>query len=115
MPAAGFVMFLQRASTKNHSPSVRCSPSMRAPMRARSVLLFLISFSLTLPLRAQEDIEVPAGFLVDTVCDEIDAAVSMALARDGRVFVCEQMGAVRVVKNGALLAEPFVRLRLNQR
>ncbi|HZJ17270.1 MAG TPA: PQQ-dependent sugar dehydrogenase [Chthoniobacteraceae bacterium] len=82
-------------------------------MPARFVLFFLISLCLTLPLRAQEEVEVPARFLVDTVCDEIDAAVSMALARDGRVFVCEQTGAVRIVKNGALLAEPFVRLAVD--
>lgn len=86
---------------------------MHAPMHARTVLFFLISVCLTLPLRAQEDIEVPPRFLVDTVCDEIDAAVSMALAQDGRVFVCEQMGTVRIVKNGALLAEPFARLAVD--
>ena len=84
---------------------------MHAPMPSRfTLIILLITLCPTLPSRAQDDIEVPPGFLVDTVCDEIDAAVSMALARDGRVFVCEQMGAVRVVKNGALLAEPFVRL-----
>jgi glucose/arabinose dehydrogenase len=32
----------------------------------------------------------------------------MAIAPDGRVFVCEQGGRVRVIKNGKLLARPFV-------
>ena len=86
---------------------------MHTPMHIPIVLFSLMSLCLTLPLRAQGDVEVPPRFLVDTVCDEIDAAVSMALARDGRVFVCEQMGAVRIVKNGALLAEPFVRLAVD--
>ena len=58
-------------------------------------------------------IEVPAGFSVETVCDGIDGAVTMDLARDGRVFICEQTGALRVVKDGKLLAEPFVRLAVD--
>ena len=33
---------------------------------------------------------------------------AMAFAPDGRLFVTEQSGAVRIVKNGTLLAEPFV-------
>ncbi|MBZ4417601.1 PQQ-dependent sugar dehydrogenase [Myxococcus sp. RHST-1-4] len=32
----------------------------------------------------------------------------MALAPDGRIFVCEQGGALRVIQNGVLLSEPFV-------
>ena len=32
----------------------------------------------------------------------------MAFAPDGRIFVCEQAGSLRVIKNGVLLAEPFV-------
>ena len=33
---------------------------------------------------------------------------AMAIAPDGRIFVAEQGGALRVVKNGALLATPFL-------
>src|SRR3970282_870971 len=32
----------------------------------------------------------------------------MACAPDGRLFVAQQSGALRVVKNGALLATPFL-------
>jgi glucose/arabinose dehydrogenase len=32
----------------------------------------------------------------------------MALAPDGRIFVCQQGGALRVIKNGVLLATPFL-------
>jgi glucose/arabinose dehydrogenase len=32
----------------------------------------------------------------------------MALAPDGRIFVCEQGGTLRVIKNGVLLATPFL-------
>ena len=33
---------------------------------------------------------------------------AMAWSPDGRLFICEQGGALRVVKNGSLLATPFV-------
>jgi glucose/arabinose dehydrogenase len=33
---------------------------------------------------------------------------AMALAPDGRIFVCQQGGALRVIKNGVLLATPFL-------
>jgi glucose/arabinose dehydrogenase len=37
----------------------------------------------------------------------------MELAPDGRIFVCEQGGRLRVIKNGALLAAPFVTLNVD--
>jgi glucose/arabinose dehydrogenase len=37
----------------------------------------------------------------------------MAFAPDGRLFVCQQGGQLRVIKNGALLATPFVTLNVN--
>ena len=58
-------------------------------------------------------IQLPDGFTVETVCEGIDGAVTMDLARDGRVFICEQTGALRVVKDGALLAEAFVRVAVD--
>src|SRR5258705_4333479 len=38
---------------------------------------------------------------------------AMAFAPDGRLFVCQQGGQLRVVKNGALLATPFVTLTVD--
>jgi glucose/arabinose dehydrogenase len=35
----------------------------------------------------------------------------MALAPDGRIFVCEQGGALRIIKGGVLLAQPFVTVK----
>ncbi len=79
-------------------------------MRATFPFLALVFTSLSVPLFAQDDIEVPDGFIVETLCEGFDGAVTMDVARDGRVFVCEQTGAVRVVKNGALLDAPFLKL-----
>lgn len=41
------------------------------------------------------------------VATGIDRPTSMAFAADGRIFVCQQSGDLRVIKNGALLATPF--------
>jgi glucose/arabinose dehydrogenase len=37
----------------------------------------------------------------------------MAIAPDGRIFVCQQGGALRVIKNGALLPTPFISLTVD--
>ena len=52
-------------------------------------------------------IELPDGFAWQVVAEGITGATSMAVAPDGRVFLCEQTGALRVVKYGVLLPEPF--------
>lgn len=47
------------------------------------------------------------GFVETALPDSFDSPVSMAIAPDGRMFVCEQGGALRVVRVGRLLARPF--------
>ncbi len=51
---------------------------------------------------------VPAGFTDAVVAGGLTNPTAMALAPDGRVFVCQQDGQLRVIKNGALLATPFL-------
>jgi glucose/arabinose dehydrogenase len=48
--------------------------------------------------------------LQDTVVASgtVSSATTMALAPDGRIFVAEQAGRLRVIKNNTLLATPFV-------
>lgn len=48
------------------------------------------------------------GFVESVLADSLDRPVSMAIAPDGRVFVCEQGGALRVIGPHGLLARPFV-------
>jgi glucose/arabinose dehydrogenase len=50
---------------------------------------------------------LPAGF-TETAYGGLASPTAMALAPDGRLFVCEQAGKLRVIKNGALLSTPFV-------
>ena len=50
----------------------------------------------------------PSGFTEVQVVSGLSSPTAMAFAPDGRLFVCEQGGAMRVVKNGSLLATPFM-------
>jgi putative heme-binding domain-containing protein len=53
---------------------------------------------------------LPTGFRAEVVAAGLTGATALEVVPDGRVLVCEQTGALRVVKNGKLLAEPFVKL-----
>jgi glucose/arabinose dehydrogenase len=57
---------------------------------------------------------LPAGFSKDEAfVTGLDAATAMAQAPDGRLFVAEQGGALRVVKAGVLLATAFHRFSVD--
>ncbi|HJY29846.1 MAG TPA: PQQ-dependent sugar dehydrogenase [Pyrinomonadaceae bacterium] len=51
---------------------------------------------------------VPTGFTDTLVANGLNNPTAMAFAPDGRIFVCEQGGRLRVIKNGVLLSSPFL-------
>ena len=53
---------------------------------------------------------LPAGFSETLIASGLREPTAMTFAPDGRLFVCEQAGTLRVIKNGVLLPEPFVSL-----
>jgi glucose/arabinose dehydrogenase len=55
----------------------------------------------------------PANFIQTTVASGLSVPTAMAWDADGRLFVAEQTGNLRVIKNGALLATPFVHLNVD--
>jgi glucose/arabinose dehydrogenase len=55
---------------------------------------------------------LPAGF-TETQIGGFLNPTAMAFAPDGRLFVCQQGGDLRVVKNGALLPTPFLSVGVN--
>lgn len=55
---------------------------------------------------------LPAGFN-ETQINGLSGPTAIAIHPDGRVFVCQQTGDLRVIKNGALLATPFTTLTVN--
>jgi glucose/arabinose dehydrogenase len=56
---------------------------------------------------------VPAGFTDTQVAAGLRSPTAMAFAPDGRLFVTEQGGALRVIRNGTLLPAPFVTVTVN--
>ena len=52
-------------------------------------------------------VRLPPGFALGVVATGVDAATALCAAPDGRLFVAEQTGKLRVVKAGELLPEPF--------
>ena len=55
----------------------------------------------------------PDGFSRVQVTNGISKPTVMAFAPDGRIFVAEQGGNLRVIKNGSLLSTPFISLSVN--
>src|SRR5262249_39712398 len=66
---------------------------------------------VTAVLTIQDDdvstgVVLPTGFTQSAVATGLNSGTAMAAAPDGRLFVLEQGGAVRISKNGALLPTP---------
>src|SRR5262249_27771318 len=57
--------------------------------------------------------DLPDGFSEQVVATGLTGATAMAVAPDGRVFVCEQTGTLRVVRDGRLLAEPCLSVKVD--
>jgi glucose/arabinose dehydrogenase len=56
---------------------------------------------------------LPTGFTKTQFGSNVASPTAMAFAPDGRLFVCQQTGQLRVIKNGALLPTPFVSLSVD--
>ena len=65
-----------------------------------AIALLLAGFSL-------HAATLPAGFTEVQVATGLTNATAMAFSPDGRLFVCQQAGALRVISNGTLLPTPF--------
>jgi len=73
---------------------------------ASLIYLFLLSVSATYAAT------LPPNF-TETTINGIASPTAMEIALDGRIFVCEQGGRLRVIKNGALLPTPFLTLNVD--
>ncbi len=69
------------------------------------LLVALGVFSCT---KDSEPLRVPAGFEDTVYAGGLASPTAMAFAPDGRLFICEQAGNLRIIKNGQLLARPFL-------
>ena len=55
-------------------------------------------------------VEGPDGFVVETLATNLNAATALTVAPDGRIFIADQTGPLRVWKNGRLLPKPALEL-----
>ncbi|MGY0236738.1 PQQ-dependent sugar dehydrogenase [Longispora urticae] len=81
------------------------SPRASRTRRLVVVVLGLLLVVLGLPRPALA--AVPTGFSESVVASPT-APTAMEFAPDGRLFVSEQAGTLRVIKNGAMLPTPFL-------
>jgi glucose/arabinose dehydrogenase len=95
--------------------SVASSPFLRkrafSPISLRTftfLTILLVGFLTGWPERPASAATLPSGFTETLVAGGMSSPTAMAIAPDGRIFVCQQGGQLRVVKNGALLASPFL-------
>ena len=74
----------------------------------------LLVLVLVLDALRLEAATLPAGFTETQFGSNFNGTpTAMAFAPDGRLFVCLQTGQLRVIKNGTLLATPFVSLSVD--
>lgn len=92
-------------------PKMLTMPPQRGIHRLFSMFC-LVSLALLWQASAKAA-DVPSGFADTPVVSGLDSPTAMAFAPDGRLFVCQQGGQLRVIKNGALLPTPFVTLDVN--
>jgi glucose/arabinose dehydrogenase len=71
------------------------------------ILLAVTGGSETGPAAAQHS-QMPEGFTHDVVAAGLTGPTSFAFLPDGRVLVAEQSGVVRIIRDGAVRAQPFV-------
>jgi glucose/arabinose dehydrogenase len=85
---------------------------------AFGVIRVLVGFALTIGFgyglnESAAGATLPQGFSETTVSGGLSSPTAMDFAPDGRLFVCLQGGQLRVIKNGSLLATPFLTLTVD--
>jgi len=77
---------------------------------ARLVLAVFLC-TLPQPMPSHAALEVPPGFRVETIAANLELPTTFAFAPDGRIFIAEKTGRVKVWKDGVLYARPLIDLR----
>src|SRR5438132_127904 len=84
------------------------------PSNLKLILALVIAGSLTFVSPAVSAANLPSGFTEEQFGGNLSGSpTAMAFAPDGRLFVCQQGGQLRVIKNGSLLSTPFVSLTVD--
>lgn len=80
-----------------------------------SLLASLVVSLAALFALGEADGQVVRGFTQTKFVGGLNGPTAMTFAPDGRIFVAQQGGNLRVVKNGRLLSRPFVSLNVDSR
>ncbi len=106
---------MQSASLRANTAQIESEPSTGSTNRidAFLILIVFVVLLLTNSSLVLAAATLPSGFTETLVDNGLSNPTAMAFAPDGRIFVCEQAGALRVIKNGVLLANPFLNVTVN--
>src|SRR6266700_4844186 len=84
------------------------------PSGLKSILALVIAALLAFVSSRATAATLPPGFTEAQVGSNLSGSpTAMAFAPDERLFVCQQGGQLRVIKNGVLLSTPFVTLTVD--
>ncbi|RDC62457.1 PQQ-dependent sugar dehydrogenase [Adhaeribacter pallidiroseus] len=81
--------------------------TLLSTLKGKKNLFYLILFLISSQTLAQN---LPTGFSRVQVAAGISKPTTMTFAPDGRIFVAQQNGNLRIIKNGKLLTTPFMQL-----
>ena len=84
-------------------------PSMKSRQDCTSAIaIALLVFLVSVAAEVSRAATLPTGFSETRITNALTNPTAFELAPDGRIFVCQQAGQLRVIKNGALLATPRI-------
>lgn len=82
-------------------------------MKTLIAVVALSAASLLFVAEPAQAATVPSGYTDTTIASGLTLPTAMETTSDGRIFVARQGGQVRIIKNGRLLAAPFVTLKVD--
>nr|MBP9098928.1 PQQ-dependent sugar dehydrogenase [Ferruginibacter sp.] len=88
-------------------------PDFQIILKQNYKVLKLFIVAIIFSLNESNAQSLPAGFSQVLVTNGITNPTTMAFAPDGRIFVAQQAGQLRVIKNGTLLSQPFLSVSVN--
>jgi glucose/arabinose dehydrogenase len=77
-----------------------------------SLAVLLMVMGLVPTISAQGTV-LPAGFTETLITNHVSSPTTMTFSPDGRLFVSEKSGQLRIIKNGVLLPTPFLSLSVD--
>lgn len=84
-------------------------------MRIAAAMVACSSLLLALPQAGQSrppnDMKLPAGFKIEPITSNLDLPVGFTFVPDGRIFILEKAGRVKLWKDGQLFAQPMLDIR----